>query len=256
MGEITLPKNRITTLYPLTKCAFSLLIVLVAITTFNIYGKLAILAAINLLAALSGVWQLFNQRLFKSVGILIVLITLLQTFFYPGHDVLFALGRFTATREGLTFALKLGLNLANIGGAIIWLFTVTTEKDFVLALEKQGMSAKASYVVLSTLQMVPVLKKQSQLIMKAQSARGVETEGNVFVRAKAFVPTLIPLVLSSIQGTEERALTLEARGFSLDRPKTYYYDIHPEPRDKMLVTATGILAVAYVIGKVVYWLWV
>ena len=35
---------------------------------------------------------------------------------------------------------------------------------------------KATYVILSTLQMVPVLKKKSDTIMNAQRARGVETE--------------------------------------------------------------------------------
>ena len=109
-----------------------------------------------------------------------------------------------------------------VGGSLIWFFSVTQEKDFVLALEKSGMSAKASYVVLSTLQMVPVLKKT---IMNAQKARGVETEGNLLVRAKVFVPTIIPLVLSSIAGTEERALTLEARGFSSGINPTHLYDI-------------------------------
>ena len=124
----------------------------------------------------------------------------------------------------------------------------------VLALEKSGMSAKASYVVLSTLQMVPVLKKKSQTIMNAQKARGVETEGNLLVRAKVFVPTIIPLVLSSIAGTEERALTLEARGFSSGIKPTHLYDIEKTEADKKAVVIITLLGVLGIAGRVALWL--
>lgn len=255
MGSTLPPKNKITNLYPLTKFYISMLIILVAITlpTFNL--KLAVFIFTVILAVVGGVGDTFATRVLKSVGVLVPLIILIQTFFYPGEDVLFAVGPFTATREGLEFAMRLSINLANISGAIIWLFATTTERDFVLALEKQGMSPKASYVVLSTLQMVPILKKQSEVIMDAQRARGVETEGGIFTRAKVFVPTIVPLVLSSIAGTEERALTLEARGFSLDRQKTFYYDINPEPVDRTIQMVVGVVAVIYLIGRVVFWLW-
>ena len=161
---------------------------------------------------------------------------------------------FNAKLEGILFALKLGITLMGVGGSLIWFFSVTQEKDFVLALEKSGMSAKASYVVLSTLQMVPVLKKKSQTIMNAQKARGVETEGNLLVRAKVFVPTIIPLVLSSIAGTEERALTLEARGFSSGIKPTHLYDIEKTEADKKAVVIITLLGVLGIAGRVALWL--
>ena len=40
------------------------------------------------------------------------------------------------------------------------------------------------------------------------------------VRAKAFFPTLVPLILGAVIGSEERVLTLEARGFSMQCEKT------------------------------------
>lgn len=140
------------------------------------------------------------------------------------------------------------------GGSLIWFFAVTTEKDFILSLEKQGMSPKASYVVLSTLQMVPILKKKSQTIMNAQKARGVETEGNILVRAKVFVPTIIPLVLSSIAGTEERALTLEARGFSSNIKPTHLYDIERKPEDKTAMILITVVFIGAIAGRIVLWL--
>lgn len=85
-----------------------------------------------------------------------------------------------------------------------------------------------------TLQMIPEMKKQANVIMDSQKARGVETEGNVFVRAKALIPVFIPLVLSSIANTEERAIMLEARGFSIGEKRTILYDIEETKNDKIM----------------------
>ncbi len=51
------------------------------------------------------------------------------------------------------------------------------------------------------------MTKLSKTINEAQRARGIETEGSLLIRARAFLPMLGPLVLTSIQQTEERVLT-------------------------------------------------
>ncbi len=245
--------NKIVSLYPLTKFYLAIVFVIVSIAMPGIISKIICFLLVNVLAAISGVWPVFIRRVKNSIGVLFIILIVIQTLFSPGNDVIFSFWIFEAKWEGLMFALNLGFILMGVGGSLIWFFAVTKEKDFVLSLEKAGMSPKASYVVLSTLQMVPVLKKKSETIMNAQKARGVETEGNLIVRAKVFVPTIIPLVLSSITGTEERALTLEARGFSSGIRPTHLEDIEKTPADK---TATVIITVLFIIaiaGRIALW---
>lgn len=245
--------SKIAALYPMTKFYIAIAIAVVAVILPGILSKAVCFVGLNVLAAASGIWKVFAKRVKNSVGVLFIILVIIQTFFATGDTVLFSFWIFNAKLEGLLFALKLGFVLANVGGCLIWFFAVTTEKDFVLALEKKGLSSKASYVVLSTLQMVPVLKKRSQTIMNAQRARGVETEGNLIVRAKVFVPTIVPLVLSSIQGTEERALTLEARGFSVETKKTHLYDIEEKPIDKTVTVITAVLFLLIIGGRIALW---
>lgn len=246
-------KNKIASLYPLTKFYLAVVLVIVSIVMPGIINKVICFAVINILACISGVWPVFIRRVKNSVGVLFLILIIIQTLFFPGSKVLFSFWIFEAKLEGLLFALKLGFTLMCVGGSLIWFFAVTLEKDFVRSLEKLGMSPKASYVVLSTLQMVPVLKKKSQTIMNAQKARGVETEGSIFVRAKVFVPTIIPLVLSSIAGTEERALTLEARGFSSSVKPTHLYDIEKNRADKTAEVIITILFIIAIAGRIALW---
>lgn len=247
-------KNNIVSLYPLTKLYLASVGVVIALIMPGILSKVICFVAANILAAISGIWSVFLKRVKNSVGILFLILIVIQTLFYPGEHIIFSFWIFSLKMEGFLFALKLGFTLLCVGGFLIWFFAVTTEKDLVLALEKQGMSPKASYVVLSTLQMVPILKKKSQTIMNAQQARGVETEGNLLVRAKVFIPTLIPLVLSSIASTEERALTLEARGFSSTVKATHLYDIERTPEDKPATLIITLLLIVAVAGRIALWL--
>ena len=253
MGEIN-RENKIVKLYPITKFYLAMAIAIITVIQGDIISRVVIFALLNVLAAASGVYKIFLKRVKNSVGLLFLILLIVQTLFSPGEEILFSFWIFSGKMEGLVTALKLGMTLVNVGGSLIWFFAVTKEKDFVLALEKRGMSSKASYIVLSTLQMVPVLKKRSETIMNAQKARGVETEGNIFVRAKVFVPTLVPLVLSSIQGIEERALTLEARGFSVETPSTHLYDIYERPVDKTVRVIIAAGFVAAVAGRIALWL--
>ena len=41
----------------------------------------------------------------------------------------------------------------------------------------------------------------------------METEGNLLVRIKAFLPLISPVVMSALTATRERAIALEVRGF-------------------------------------------
>ena len=125
-------------------------------------------------------------------------------------------------------------------------------KDFTLALEKKGLNPKAAFILMLTLQTIPEMKKQADVIMDSQKARGIETEGNVFVRAKALIPIFIPLVLSSIANTEERAITLEARGFSVGEKRTILYDIKETKNDKIMKVILAIFIVLSIVWRVLW----
>ena len=129
------------------------------------------------------------------------------------------------------------------------LILITPAKDFTIALEKKGLNPKAAFILLLSLQMIPEMKKQANIIMNSQKSRGVETEGNILVRAKALIPVFIPLVLSSIVNTEEKAITLEARGFSIGEKRTILDDIKETEYDKKVKIFLVVFLILCVIWR-------
>ena len=86
------------------------------------------------------------------------------------------------------------------------------------------------------------------MIADAQRSRGMETEGNMLVRIKAFLPLISPVVMSSLINTRERAIALEVRGFGRKQKKTWLYD---RPKCKWDLAVRGILV--FLLVLVIVW---
>jgi cobalt transport protein len=196
--------------------------------------------------------KIYSKRIFLSLFWLFTAIFIIQSLFIPAGEVWLKFGFISVYKEGVMKAIGLTSKLTAIVSALTMLTLITPVKDFTLALEKKGLNPKAAFILMLTLQTIPEMKKQADVIMDSQKARGIETEGNVFVRAKALIPIFIPLVLSSIANTEERAITLEARGFSVGEKRTILYDIEETKNDKIMKVILAIFIVLSIVWRVLW----
>lgn len=74
-----------------------------------------------------------------------------------------------------------------------------------------------------SLRFIPTLMQETDIIMKAQTARGVEfSSGPIKDRVKAIIPLLIPLFISAFKRAEELAVAMEARGYRGGEGRTKY----------------------------------
>lgn len=246
-------KNFIDKLYPTTKFLGAVALILSAFIIPGYVYSYSILIICAVIALLAGKLGEFIKITAKSLFVLVIIIFIMQSIFLPGGEVWFKLGFISVYRDGVTQALKLTSKIVAFGSAFIMFFRITSIKDFITSLEKLGMHPKAAYVVMSTLQIIPEMKKEAGIIMDAQKTRGVETEGNVLVRAKAFIPTFGPLILSSIAKTEERAITLESRAFSSGMKKTRLHDIEKTKHDNIIRLFILVFLILCIVWRVLAW---
>jgi len=165
---------------------------------------------------------------FAGVGIIAATFLIVQGLVHPTHATpLIILGPVVFYKEGLLIGLRLALRLYNILSATLVLVLATNPADLTEALVRRGAPARLGYVIMSVLQIIPTMVAQSAAIADAQRSRGMETEGSLWVRVKAFLPLMGPLVTSSLIATEERALALEVRGFGSSARPTF---LKPEVR--------------------------
>lgn len=227
-------RSFILDLYPTTKFLCALFI---CIITFLLPGYLytyAIPFVCLFIAILVGKAKFFSNFVIKGLIPIVVMIFLLQSFFYPGDTILWSWGSFSIKQEGIDFSLQLTSKILAIGSALILFFRITKINDLARSLEKLGMSPKATFVLVASFNIIPEMRQDMIRIMDAQRSRGVETEGKLSVRMKAFIPALTPLILSSFSTTEEKAITLESRAFLAKTKKTNLHELEKTINDRLI----------------------
>lgn len=156
----------------------------------------------------------------KGVIVLLIFTALLNIFFTKNGNVLFSWWIFTITDQGLIYASKMLLRLIYlvIGSSILTL--TTTPVDLTHAIEHLLSPLKVikfpvhdiALIMSLTLSFIPSLIEETDRIIRAQKARGADFDtGNLFQRAKAFVPILIPLLVGGFRRAEELANAMNSR---------------------------------------------
>ena len=82
------------------------------------------------------------------------------------------------------------------------------------------------------LRFIPTLLQETDKIISAQKARGADFDtGNLMQKAKALIPILIPLFISSFRRAEELAVAMECRCYHGDEGRTCLRQLTLKPRD-------------------------
>jgi len=105
------------------------------------------------------------------------------------------------------------------------------------------------------LRFIPTLLDETDRIIKAQKARGANFDtGNVFKRAKALIPVLIPLLISSFKRANELADAMDARCYSGSKNRTKFKKMRLTWRDLLGTILVAGLIVGVVFLNKFYWL--
>ena len=240
--------------HPLTKGVLMLSAVALAFIAPSVGWVIAILLLLLALVTAAGV---LRRLLTVALAILLPLTLLLlavQGFANVNNRTeAFALGPIVYYREGLAIAALAALRIACLVCAT-FLFSFTTRPaDIAEALMQRGLSPRMGYVVQAALQIIPQTLDTAGRIQDAQRARGLETEGSLPRRARAYLPLMLPLVLSSLVATQERAMALEVRGFGLAVKRVARFDFADNTYQRVLRWLLALAVPGAIVARVVGW---
>ncbi len=188
-------------------------------------------------------------------GFVMVTVVVIQGLFRAGNVTpAFALGPLLFYQEGLTFALRIVLNIMNIIFGCCVLVLTTKPSDMVDGLVRRGLSPRIGYVFVSLFLLIPQMTERMATISDSQRSRGMETEGNLLVRAKAFLPLIAPVIMSSLMDTKERSIALEVRGFNAQGQKSFLNQFKPNRANPIVRIVLMVVLAAAVCGRVALWL--
>lgn len=239
-------------LNPLTKAVIATVGSVGAFVLGGYTGPITLGLVMLVLAGAAGVGrQLVRASVLLSLP-LAVSVVLVSVFTRAGTTVLFSLGPFDATVEGVDFAAQTLVRLLAISLSIGLFILTTDSRALVHDLERRGVSPRFAFVALATVEAVPTLVERAGTISASQRARGLDTEGSLRARLAGVLPLVGPAVITSLTDVEERSLALESRAFSRPGRRQLLWSM-PDPRRErafrwvLIIGLVGIVA-AHVAG--------
>ena len=191
----------------------------------------------------------------KPVVIIVLFTGFLNLFFTPG-ETLFELGFLRLTDQGIYNALRMVVRIMLLIMGTFLLTYTTSPIALTDALERMLNPLKKLHVPVHELAMVmsialrfiPTLIEETDKIMSAQKARGADFEsGNLIQKAKALVPVLVPLFVSSFRRADELAVAMECRCYHGGEGRTRLHVLRFAPRDYVALVLGCVITAAVII---------
>ena len=237
---------------PRAKLLLVFLFVCVVFLANNVvsYGLLA--GFTILLISLSKIPLRYLYNGLKPIFFLIVFTFLLHILFTKEGELLFEYGWFEIYEGGLIqgFFISVRFTLLILVTSLLTLTTspisITDGMEELLGpLKKWKMPVHELALMMSiALRFIPTLMEETEKIMKAQTARGVDfSSGPIKDRVKSIVPLLVPLFVSSFKRAEELATAMESRGYRGGEGRTKYRQLNWKTSDSLLMVSIGVLTV-------------
>ena len=167
----------------------------------------------------------------KGILVLLIFTAILNVFFTQEGNLLWGWWIFNIYDEGLKFAAKMMLRLTYLVMGTSLLTLTTTAVDLTHAIESllKPLSFikfpvhELALIMSLTLSFIPSLIEETDRIIRAQKARGADFDtGGLGQRVKAFVPILIPLLVSSFRRAEELAFAMNSRCYEGSTKRTQF----------------------------------
>lgn len=244
--------NAIERLNPLDKLAAVLCLGISVMVFPSLWFGVAILASLFIVSTVARLARPFATLMLSfGVPITIMLVFIQGGFSERNKTALAQIGPLTLGLEGTLYALRIILTVLVFLGSFYIMNKTTAPSKLVAALSSTGMPAKAGYLILSSLNVVPQMQRRMGIIQEAQAARGLSTGGGVISRMKAYVPLLGPVVMSSLSDAQERGMTLETRGFAIKGTRrTSYVEVPYTGRDAALCAVLALILIGAILAAI------
>lgn len=206
---------------PITKLFYIVSVIMIPIIAPSQVAAYVCLAASIIIIFIGKIFRKVLPIISFSAIVLITVVIIQGLFKMDNKTPMFSIGPLTFYKEGLSYALEICTRVFNILFGFSILVLTTKPSDLIESLVRKGLSPRIGYVLNSVLQIIPEMTATMGTITDAQRSRGLETEGKLSTRIKAFFPLIGPVVMNSLVATRERAMALEVRGFNSKNKKTF-----------------------------------
>lgn len=231
LGQFFPGSSLLHRLDPRSKILLSIAFIVSVFLAASPAAFLALIIAVAVLVLISGVSFKVILKGIKPIIFILVFTALINVFLTKGEGTpLVSFWVIRIYKEGIIRAVFMALRVIVLIIGTSTLLTYTTSPIALTdGIESLLYPLKLIHVPVHlfammmtiALRFIPTLVEETEKIMNAQKSRGADfTSGSLIKRAKALIPILIPLFVSSFKRAEELATAMECRCYRGDKNRT------------------------------------
>lgn len=239
-----------------------LLVIVYIVALFNAEGWISYALVIAVTALSMAIAKIKPKSALKGLKplVIIIILTAVLNIFYTGGTPI--IEGWIITWEGIERAVMMSLRIILL---IVGTFMLTyTTRPIALTdgleimlnpLKKIKVPVHEMSMMMSmALRFIPTLIEETDKIMSAQKARGADFDsGNIFQRAKALLPILVPLFVSAFRRADELAIAMESRCYHGGDGRTRMKQLKMQKIDAFaLILGALFLAAVFVMKNSAY----
>ena len=241
---------------PRVKLVLTMAFIVMLFMSSSFYGLLVGIVYTFMAFAASRIPFKMMFKSLKPIIPIIIFTAILNILFVRTGDVLWQLGFIRITQQGIHTAVFMVVRIVCLIVGTSLLTYTSSPIELTDAIERLLSPLKKLKVPVHELAMmmtialrfIPTLIEETDKIMSAQKARGADMEtGSIIKRARAPIPILIPLYVSSFRRAEELALAMECRCYHGGEGRTRMKQMKTSAVDYVSIVITAAFIGAVVV---------
>ena len=252
LGQFFPGYSPIHRLDPRTKIILATLFIVAVFVANNPLG-FVLLAVITIsMIAISRISFKIIMKSIKPIVFILLFTALINVFMTKGEgEQLLSFWIINIYEEGVVRAVMMAFRVVMLIVGTSVLLTYTTSpisltdglEALLSPLKKIKVPVHTFAMMMSiALRFIPTLVEETEKIMNAQKSRGADfTSGSLVQRAKALIPLLVPLFVSSFKRAEELATAMECRCYRGDKNRTKLVKLEYKASDFIFMIAFVLL---------------
>lgn len=221
---------------PRTKILLAILFIVAVFLAANPASFIILLLLTVILVFVSRISLKVVLKSIKPLIFILIFTSLINLFLTTGEgEPLFELWKIRVYLDGIIRAVFMSARVVVLIVGTSMLLTYTTSpialtdglESLLKPLKYIGVPVHVFAMMMTiALRFIPTLVEETEKIMNAQKSRGADfSSGGLISRAKALIPLLVPLFVSSFKRAEELATAMECRCYRGDNNRTKYKEL-------------------------------
>lgn len=259
IGQFFPGKSFVHRLDPRTKLVLTMALIIIVFFCQNIFSLLLMILFVAAINIVSRIPLKIVLKGIKPIVIIVIFTAILNLLYTEEGRVLAEFWVIKVTDKGIETAVFMAIRIVLLIISSSLMTYTTSPTQLTDALERLLSPLNLIKVPVHSIAMmmtialrfIPTLIEEIERIMNAQKARGADMEnGNLIKRAKALVPVLIPLFISSFRRAGDLAFAMECRCYDGDNGRTRMQTMKFSWRDLVALLSVCILITGIILFNI------